>query len=59
MSECIWNPESKHYSLEAHKMIIKKEKQEKARELRERRKEIARMSRKGPSIIDKILRGIK
>ena len=40
-------------------MIIKKEKQEKARELRERRKENARMSRKGPSIIDKILRGIK
>ena len=55
--ECIWNPESKYYSLGAHKMIIKKEKQEKAQELREERKENARMRRKGPSIIERILRG--
>jgi len=57
MNECIWSPESKYYSLEAHKMIIKKEKQEKAQELREERKEKARMRRKGPSVIDRILRG--
>ena len=59
MSECIWNPESKHYSLKAHEMIIKQEKQEAAQELKEKLKERARLSRKGTSIIDKILRGIK